>query len=306
MLPANGALSHTKVAGVLANPPLAKPFIRVSRTSITAAWDTNGNLPGTGYLCENITAITNSSSIQTTSWESTGLIPGETYSFRVKAINDDGIETAYVSLGSKSTVEYIKLNGIEVRPGEVISALPVIAFKIIHSVPLTLDSCGVLIDGSFVRASSSADAGFTTFSYSVASALGQGVHEIGIKAVDSDGTIYSDSVKDLIVQSGSSLLIGTPLCYPNPYDPALGNANIAYSLSSDADLKMYIFDDTGAVMVKKDFVTGFPGGHSGYNEIEWDGKNEAGSNIKNGAYTAALISAGKILGKAKIMLLRSR
>ena len=194
ILPANGAASHTKVAGALANPPLAMPFIGVSRTSITAAWGTNGNPAGTGYLCENITSITNSTSIQTTSWESTGLTPGTAYSFRVKAINDDGIETAYVSLGSKSTVEFIKLNGIEVRPGEVISALPVIEFKIIHSVALRLDDCGVLIDGSFVHASPSTGAGFTTFSYSVASALGEGRHEIGMRAVDSDGTIYSDSV----------------------------------------------------------------------------------------------------------------
>ena len=306
VLPASGALPRVNTSGALANPPAALPFTKVSKTSITAAWGANGNPAGTGYLCENITSMTDSAVITGASWESGSLTPGTSYSFKVKAINDDGIETAYTDLGSKSTISYIKLNWIETGQGEAISALPTIEFKIIHSVPLTLASCGVLIDGAFVAAGSSAGAGFTAFSYSLTSALSIGRHEIGIKAVDLSGTIYSDSIKNLLVQSGSSLLIGVPLCYPNPYDPASGNANIAYSLSSDAELKIYIFDDTGSVVIKKDFVSGSNGGRSGYNEINWDGKNEAGSSIKNGAYTAALIAGGKIVGKAKIILLRSR
>jgi serine protease AprX len=88
----------------LANVPGAAAFSEVTQTSIRANWTANGNPAGTMYYCENITAGTNSGWTTSTSWNSTGLDPGTSYSFRVRARNNEGFGTAWTSLGSESTL----------------------------------------------------------------------------------------------------------------------------------------------------------------------------------------------------------
>jgi V8-like Glu-specific endopeptidase len=88
----------------LSNTPGAAAFTDITQTSIRANWTANGNPAGTQYFCENITAETNSGWTTTTSWNSTGLTCGTSYSFRVKARNGDGVETGWTSLGSQSTL----------------------------------------------------------------------------------------------------------------------------------------------------------------------------------------------------------
>ena len=96
--------SGSRYAYTLANVPGVTAFSNISQTSIRANWTTNGNPDGTQYLCENITAGTNSGWVTTTSWNSLGLNCGTSYSFRVKARNGNGVETAYRTLGSQSTL----------------------------------------------------------------------------------------------------------------------------------------------------------------------------------------------------------
>jgi len=87
----------------LANIPGATGFSNVTQTSIQANWTANGNRAGTQYYCQNTTAGTNSGWTTNTSWNSTGLSPGTTYAFRVKARNGNGVETGWRSLGSQQT-----------------------------------------------------------------------------------------------------------------------------------------------------------------------------------------------------------
>ena len=94
----------SRYAYTMANMPGAAAFSNVAQTSIRANWTANGNPAGTQYLCENITAGTNSGWTTTTSWNSTGLACGTSYTFRVKARNGDGLETGYRALGSRSTL----------------------------------------------------------------------------------------------------------------------------------------------------------------------------------------------------------
>ncbi|MBI4022316.1 MAG: hypothetical protein HY372_03075, partial [Candidatus Andersenbacteria bacterium] len=87
----------------LANPPAAAAFGAVTETSIVANWLANSNPDGTQYYTENQTANTNSGWITDTTWTSSALTAGTTYTFRVKARNAEGTETDWVSLGSKAT-----------------------------------------------------------------------------------------------------------------------------------------------------------------------------------------------------------
>ncbi len=86
-----------------ANLPGAAGFSNITQTSIQANWTANGNPSATRYFIENSTGGTNSGWITSTLWNNTGLICGTTYTYRVKARNGDGVETAWRSLGSQAT-----------------------------------------------------------------------------------------------------------------------------------------------------------------------------------------------------------
>ena len=87
----------------LANLPGAADFSNITQTSIRANWTTNGNPVGTQYYCENTTAGANSGWTTNTYWNSTGLTCGTSYTFRVKARNENGTQTGWTNLGSQST-----------------------------------------------------------------------------------------------------------------------------------------------------------------------------------------------------------
>ena len=88
----------------LAKPPVAASFSNVTQNCIRASWTADSNPGGTQYYCENTTDGTNSGWTTNLYWDSCELVCGVSYSFRVKAINGDGIETGWTSLGSRSTV----------------------------------------------------------------------------------------------------------------------------------------------------------------------------------------------------------
>jgi hypothetical protein len=87
----------------LANAIGTAAFFDITPNSIGTGWTANGNRSGTEYYCENITKGTDSGWTTNTSWNSTGLDCNTSYSYRVKARNGDGIETAWTSLGLQST-----------------------------------------------------------------------------------------------------------------------------------------------------------------------------------------------------------
>jgi len=87
----------------LANKPTGLTGTADSQTQITISWNANSNPSGTEYYAENTTAGTNSGWITATSWTSSGLSCGTSYSFRVKARNSEGKETGYTSSITVST-----------------------------------------------------------------------------------------------------------------------------------------------------------------------------------------------------------
>ena len=95
--------SSTNYKYTLANQPVASSYSNVNSTSIRANWTSNGNPSGTKYYCENTTQGTNSGWALNLYWVSSGLSCGSSYRFRVKSRNKDGIETGWMSLGSRNT-----------------------------------------------------------------------------------------------------------------------------------------------------------------------------------------------------------
>ncbi|MBN1506973.1 MAG: right-handed parallel beta-helix repeat-containing protein [Sedimentisphaerales bacterium] len=119
----NGDAAYTPHSDTLytytyANVPGPAAFTGITAASIQVQWGTGGNPVGTLYLCENTTAGMNSGWTTDTTWFNTGLTPNTSYTYRVKARNGDGVETAWMNLGSQST-EYRSLTISASAGGEV-------------------------------------------------------------------------------------------------------------------------------------------------------------------------------------------
>jgi hypothetical protein len=87
----------------LANIPSSLSANADSETQVTASWEANSNPDNTEYYVENTTAGTNSGWVTTTSWSSTSLSCGTSYSFRIKSRNDDSVETSWSSSASETS-----------------------------------------------------------------------------------------------------------------------------------------------------------------------------------------------------------
>ncbi|MGZ6209486.1 MAG: lectin like domain-containing protein [Syntrophales bacterium] len=88
----------------LANRPGRASFTNITQTCIRANWAAHGNPGGTEYLCENTTTTDNSGWTTNIYWDSCGLNCKTSYKFRVKTRNSEGVETAWTSLGGRSTL----------------------------------------------------------------------------------------------------------------------------------------------------------------------------------------------------------
>ncbi|MGZ3538604.1 MAG: hypothetical protein ACXVAB_11285, partial [Thermodesulfobacteriota bacterium] len=88
----------------LANRPSRTSFTNITQSCIRANWAAHGNPGGTEYLCENTTTTDNSGWTTNIYWDSCGLNCKTSYKFRVKTRNSEGVETAWTSLGGRSTL----------------------------------------------------------------------------------------------------------------------------------------------------------------------------------------------------------
>ena len=103
-----------------------------------------------------------------------------------------------------------------------------------------------------------------------------------------------------------TLATGTVYNFPNPFSPTKNlTTAIAYNLSSDANVTVYIFNSLGQQIWKRDYAAGeTPGGSFGYNEISWDGRTNGGSLVSNDIYFCVVTADNRILGRGKIAVLK--
>ncbi|KAF0134660.1 MAG: psrP [Candidatus Saganbacteria bacterium] len=135
--------------------------------------------------------------------------------------------------------------------------------------------------------------------------LTDGKYTIIIKATDNSGNVTSKEVSELSVQTQTDLKIqGTPLSYPNPFNPELVNAAIGYTLSKASNVSVTFHDLMGNQIAKKSYSSVVDGGKAGYNEISWNGRDDSNSLAGNGTYIYIISGDGKYLSKGKVTVLK--
>jgi|GEM_PF-3482508 len=117
----------------------------------------------------------------------------------------------------------------------------------------------------------------------------------------SPGENVGTRVLQVRVYGGDPQVIGDVLCYPVPFKPLSGeNVRIAYNLSQDADVTIYVYDVSGRVVLTRKYSSGAMGGHAGYNEFSWDGESDFGNFIGNGIYVCKITAGNSAIGTVKI------
>jgi len=74
----------------------------------------------------------------------------------------------------------------------------------------------------------------------------------------------------------------------NPFNPEMGEAEIAYYLNRDSDIEMNIYTLLGEKVFRELYPSGSNEGSQGKNVIRWDGKNDEGRTVMNGVYVVII------------------
>lgn len=199
-----------------------------------------------------------------------------------------------------------RFDGTSAVNNDWITATPLIELTVLTASTLDTSSIKLKIDDVPVM-------GFTItkqseilylVSYKVTSALSDGTHTVSMEGSDVDGDTGTWQITGLSVKSsGAAQSQGSPLNYPNPFDPSSGTT-ISFTLTKDSDVDMNVYDISGNLITKKTYLSGSQGGKAGYNEVLWDGKADNGDLIGNGMYLYMLIIDGKMAGKGKMVAFR--
>ncbi len=302
-------------------PPIAEKFLQITSTTITPSWGFGTNDASCKYECTNeTTGQSMPPKSSTESWLCDNLLPDNDYSFSVRAWDDNLTPpsvTSWTNLGTARTTQRIKIQGIDANNGQYISSFPDITFSFKYISQLKPDSIRVIINGADVKDGSSSsskydnlilNSGYATITYTPKSALPYSNVNITVEAQDINGTIYTESVNNLITQSSPNQTLkitSLPLCYPNPFNPSSNVLKISYYLSADGEINIYILDSSGKVIFKDILISGTNGARYGYNEYLWNGKDAFGHLVDNDVYLVCITNNnGNILGKTRVVVLK--
>lgn len=132
-----------------------------------------------------------------------------------------------------------------------------------------------------------------------------GSYDFILQAEDKSGNSTFESVTPLYVNPPDKVeIIGPVVNYPNPFKPLKGEeTSLAYNLSVDATLTLYLFDITGSAVWKRTYLAGYEGGMAGYNEVTFNGFSDFGEVLGNGIYLLRIVHSGKVIGNGRITVL---
>jgi hypothetical protein len=195
--------------------------------------------------------------------------------------------------------------------GDVISSRPKITALISdEGDPAGIASTEVRIN-SLTRYSGTPGSAFNTttgtFEYRVPQSerMRKGTYSIDLRAWDFSGNPSQEGRISLKVYGDEIGVVGPILNYPNPFAPGRTKrgTTIAYTLKSDFDVALMVYDPAAHLVWKKKMNSGDEGAHVGYNEVYWNGKKASGELPGNGIYIMELVGAEKIQGTCKMTVL---
>lgn len=146
------------------------------------------------------------------------------------------------------------------------------------------------------------------FEYSFPEELPDGKHTLTFIAKSSGSRGLASQAEqklNVVIKSGPVSIVGEAIHFPSPYSPTKHRSSgitLQYTLTTNADIDIYVFSVAGEIAKKITCMSGSEGGTAGLNKTKWDGNLDSGGIIGNGIYIATIVAKadGKILKKLKI------
>lgn len=216
------------------------------------------------------------------------------------------------SLGVAPRIYDLRFDGMLYNPFP--SAVNIVAAKPRMTATITVEETGSFInsvevsgDGVVGYAGSNESWYLTnpaTYEHQFVPDLAAGSRRINIRAWSSSGTFSDRQLNVTVAGGGTPKIVGKLAVYPQPFKPLAGeNATIAYNLTANADITIYLYDVSGRVVWTRKFRAGQNGGRIGYNGVMWNGRTDFGSVGPNGIYVMKIISGKKQLMSGKLVVL---
>jgi hypothetical protein len=209
-------------------------------------------------------------------------------------------------------INIIKLDDKEIYAGDYVNATPKISIEAIDS-ESAISSWSIeirdTISGAVVYNSSGTVAiagGQTgTVEHQVPTNLADNNYKLIVQIYDGAGNFQTKETADFNVSSAFNIL--GLIAGPNPININNQNLNIEYNLSADADVELYIYSISGKEQWRETANQGFSGGATGFNRVNWDGRNRYGEQVSNGVYilyVKAKSGTETKVEKAKILVMK--
>lgn len=204
---------------------------------------------------------------------------------------------------------------------DIITAKPLVEANIYDNLPKNVKKIEIWLNGevaySFTkednwRSSDQQivyDEDTNKFEYEIEFEVGDEIayYDFEIVAYDSSNNSSRYLLSNLTVYPPDiiEIVIG-PYVYPTVAAPMKGEKiHFAYTLTTDANIAVYIANITGQIVYRNDYMKYDFGGDAGYNEIEWNGKTSYNQYMSNGAFLVFFMhkETNRLLGKTKGVIL---
>ena len=195
-------------------------------------------------------------------------------------------------------ISEVAFDGKLVLDKDFISGTPVITALLTDDVAIDPLSIRVQIVDAYDLNSTPAvvfDTSTGRMTLTISSPLPYGEKTFSISVKDTSG---NEAEYRIIIKTGNGEE-GPVFNYPNPFDPNNETTKIGFNLSDNAQVVIYLFDMTGRIVVRRPLNATV-----GYNEYEWNGRDDYGTIASNGVYLLRLVSENKLLGKTKIWVIK--
>jgi hypothetical protein len=284
----------TQATATLAAVPTGPAAGPIHITSGSFSWSAAGNPSDTIYVAQvssdNFFSLTDSSITLMTSATFFTLTPGTQNFLRVKAVNRNGVSSAF-SIVVSTTSGNLSNTTAPAAPGtpfadrafsydgaavfawaDAASPVGILDYNlIVGSLPGGSDLFAGIIAGSTYAASGMATG--RTYYAQVRARSNAGVYS-AFSAVSAGLPVFIPS---------QNPAISKPFTWPSPFDPAKGDAQIGFFLEAAADVTLKIYTLQGR-LVRRD-SRAFGGGNQ---ILTWDGNSESGTRVAPGGYVAVI------------------
>ncbi len=199
-----------------------------------------------------------------------------------------------------------KIAGAGIKSDDYIGQQAQFDIKITDNTSIDSTSVTVLMDAGAVSYSTTAFTGpEMDLTYTPATALSEGTHDLKVQAADIFGNISTKEVNDLQISYAAARVVNNRvICYPSSFAPEKGETvTIAYNLTADANISVYIAGPAGGTHWLSKFTAGAMGGKAGYNQIEYNGTSSIGSGkLGNGIYVILIASGNRSIGRGHLVV----